>query len=198
MRNPYKALFIAIGFGFCISLFVFAGLQTTYSAAATGRARLTSRVAETSASTALNPQSVFVENSEEKPALIRDVDNAARHAFQQEVKVTLKDGASGANGWVEVPAGKRVVIEHVSAFSYAPSGQKILFSLMTQVYPDLTMRKHLLQTGEGSFGNQPRFLSSQLVRLYSGSSWGARVDRDSSAGEVEATFVVSGYILDLP
>ena len=65
------------------------------------------------------------------PLSIRDVDNPARQPFRKSVFVSFPDGATFAaiNPGINPPAGKRLVIEAVSASGNIPSGQKFACTL---------------------------------------------------------------------
>src|SRR5262245_5790464 len=57
----------------------------------------------------------------------RDVDQPARSPFQTKVRIDLPAGQCCENGFVDVPAGKRLVIEYASALGLAPAGQTFNF-----------------------------------------------------------------------
>src|SRR5439155_17389827 len=65
-----------------------------------------------------SPSNVNVVNTTASPVPVRDVDNPSRQPFQAEVVGGFADGASttGDITIATVPAGKRLVIEHVSVF----------------------------------------------------------------------------------
>ncbi|HEY7543233.1 MAG TPA: hypothetical protein VID27_00030 [Blastocatellia bacterium] len=140
---------------------------------------------------------VQVDSDNANPVYVRDVDNPARQPFQQEVELTLDPGAGGENVAINVPAGKLFVIEQVSASGFAPAGQKMLFSVMTHIAPDLVTRKHLLQTTNSDFGASNFFMASQSVRIYADTpAVLARAERDFTTGTATARFVVSGYFVN--
>src|SRR5262249_22229823 len=133
---------------------------------------------------------VQLDNNQSNPLPVRNVDGPTRQPFQQQVQVTLDPGALGQNAGVTVPSGKLMVIEQVSAQSFPPAGQKVLFSILTHVVPDLTLRGNLLQTTSDTFGGSSFFMASQSVHIYADAPGAlVRVDRDSSSGTVNATFV---------
>ena len=61
-----------------------------------------------------------------------DVDNPAKQPFQAAVEIKLPPGTGGENGFVQVPKGKRLVIEYASGEGFLPTGQKCLFSVITR------------------------------------------------------------------
>ncbi|HKQ09051.1 MAG TPA: hypothetical protein VJ464_28270 [Blastocatellia bacterium] len=141
--------------------------------------------------------SVKVDSDPANPIYVTNVEGAKPQPFQQEVEVTVDPGLGAQSGAINVPLGKLLVIEQVSASAFPPAGQKILFSLLTHVAPDNTLRKHLLHTSGDTFGGGSYFEASQTVRVYADTpSALVHVDRDVTTGSVLARFVVSGYLID--
>jgi hypothetical protein len=129
--------------------------------------------------------------------LVRDVDGPTKEPFQTEVKMNIVSGLSLGSGFIDVPLGKLMVIEHVSVQGTAPAGQNIFPSIYTHVAPDLTLRKHIFPAKNQVFGANTFFLVSESLRLYSdGPSITVRIDRDTTTSTCSATFVVSGYFVD--
>jgi hypothetical protein len=127
--------------------------------------------------------------------LVRDTDNPARHPFEAAVDAAIPDTFGGNNATLTtVPAGKVLVVEHVSAVAFLPAGQK--FS--AGVYTDFARTHHLVSTARGSFGGEELFEISQPIRLYvgPGASLNVRVDRDVASGAGQARFTISGYLVD--
>lgn len=56
-----------------------------------------------------------------------------KQPFQQRVELILPENTGGQNGFVNVPAGKRLVIEYISGEAFMPQGQKMLFSVICWV-----------------------------------------------------------------
>src|SRR6266568_4786805 len=84
------------------------------------------------AQAAPSPSNVMVVNTPASPVPVRDVDNPARQPFQAEVVGGFADGASttGDIPITTVPAGKVLVIEHVSVFGAMLPGQKMVRAVM--------------------------------------------------------------------
>src|SRR5437870_13576858 len=80
------------------------------------------------AQAAPSPTNVNVVNTTASPVPVRDVDNPARQPFQAQAVGGFADGASTTGDITigPVPAGKRLVIEHVSVFGAMLSGQKMV------------------------------------------------------------------------
>lgn len=139
------------------------------------------------------------------PVPVRDVDNPARQPFDGSISVLIRDGFDF--GFVEldtsaVPAGKRLVIEHVSAFTSLPSGQKVVSILLrTLGHGEAWLGADFRATTHGF----DRFITSQPVRLYadSGATVGrapvsALIVRDGDAGSGQLFVSISGYLVDVP
>ncbi len=135
------------------------------------------------------------------PLAVRDVDSA-RQPFQQEVSVSVSDGATNGFATIDVPAGKRLVVEYVSGYAVVPAGQTAAFSLQTTV--NGVAQSHFL-IGEGprtvDGTNPDQFRVSQLTRLYADGAAFTRVgiNRGSPHTDSASGFMtVSGYLVDLP
>src|SRR6266568_1260283 len=80
----------------------------------------------------VNTPNVNVVNTTASPVQVRDVDNPARQPFHAEAVGGFADGASVTGGILipTVPAGKRLVIEHVSVFGAMLPGQKMVRAVL--------------------------------------------------------------------
>lgn len=114
--------------------------------------------------------------------------------FQASVNFRMPQGTEGANASVNVPAGKRLVIEYVSGISFPPAGQNALFSIFTGIKGQTTNTEHVLPTNK-QFGNA--FVTGEDLRLYAdpGSSVMLRLDRDSPTGECTGRLSFSGQLI---
>lgn len=146
-------------------------------------------------------KSVMVANTEAEPIPARDVDGAARQPFQRFLVEQINDGEFNAADRVAftVPAGKRLVIEHVSLLCVAPTGQKL------RVRIDATAGgsafHQLPLANEGSFqGGKDDHKASQQTRIYAdgGTEVYFRVARNSASGVAGVNASVSGYLVDVP
>jgi hypothetical protein len=130
-----------------------------------------------------------------------EVNNPDKHPFQANVDISLPTGTEGQNGFVIVPAGKRLVIEHVSGQAFIPSGQKALFSVIVSLQGQITGTWHYLEsTAIGAFGGQDCFQCGRLVKLYAdpGTTVMLRTDRDSPAGTGQSRMTLSGHLVSVP
>ena len=73
----------------------------------------------------MKPLLVQVVNTSAQPVLVRDVDNPARQPFQATVFISISDGVPAGSALLDVPSGRQLVIEYVSASVQLPTGQKV-------------------------------------------------------------------------
>jgi hypothetical protein len=139
---------------------------------------------------------VQVGNDAANPVLVRDVDRPTAQPFEQQVEVTIPDGNGGENAGFLVPLGKLLVIEQVSARGNAPSGQRLNFSILSRVLPDLTLRFHHLTRVQDEDSPTTFLVQSQQVRIYVDGSFAVRIDRNGSTGTATAVFVVTGHLIN--
>ena len=150
---------------------------------------------------------VGLTNTTASPVPFRDVDNPARQPFQAQVMGGFADGASSTGDITiaTVPAGKRLVIEHVSAFGTMLPTQKVInggshvpwhdpFSVITFNYD---WKSH----GSNADGSRDYFVVSEALRVYANPGpISCFAERDSTAGANpdSVTFTISGYLVDCP
>jgi hypothetical protein len=67
--------------------------------------------------------SVTIANTTSAPIPTQSVDEYGRQPFQQQLSMNIADGSNEAEQFVTIPSGKRLVVEHVSAILYMPTGQ---------------------------------------------------------------------------
>jgi hypothetical protein len=117
-------------------------------------------------------------------------------AFQQKSTVTLNPGQGGVNVGIDIPAGKRLVIEQVSAYGSAASDQRITFSLLTQVLPDTISLTHYLLSDKVTSGTKNYYTVSQTVKIYADIDVVTRVSRSAAPDTATFFFTVSGYLVN--
>lgn len=130
-----------------------------------------------------------------------EVNNPDRHPFQASVEISLPAGTEGQNGFVTVPAGKRLVIQYVSGQAFLPSGQKALFSVIVSLQGQKVGTTHYLEsTVVGPFGSQDCFQCGRMVQLYAdaGNTVMLRTDRNSPAGAGLSRMSLSGHLVSVP
>ena len=140
---------------------------------------------------------------------VSDADNPARQPFQAVVTGVLS--ASGDTGNVPittVPAGKRLIIEHVSVFCFAQTGQRIFLAsigvALQNAYNGANLNHYLTLSPQGSNGFDLDFYTaSEQVRLYADPGTQVFVDAagnppSASGLPSSAHFAISGYLVDVP
>ena len=151
----------------------------------------------------VNTPSVNVINTTASPVLVRDVDNPARQPFHAHVTGGFADGASttGPITITTVPAGKLLVIEHVSAFGrMLPFEKMVRFTIRYGIFSHSVV---CTPQGSSADGSRDYFVASQLVRMdfsHPGEAVSVLGERDSNLGEnpSSVTFTISGYFVDCP
>ncbi len=146
------------------------------------------------AQAAPSPSNVIVVNTPASPVPVRDVDNPARQPFQAQAVGGFADGASSTGDITiaTVPAGKRLVIEHVSALGTMLPTQKVINGGSDVIWTD-------------PFGiidgSRDYFVVSEALRVYANPGpIRCFAERDSTAGANpnSVTFTISGYLVDCP
>lgn len=160
-----------------------------------------------------NGSTVGINNTATSPVLVRDVDNAARHAIQSTLSplsLFVSDFSTSASGTVfTVPAGERLVIESVSIEVDAPSGQKVRARITASLsgdvfwFPPLTLQGSFPVPIPGATTTvvQDVWVAHLPARIYA--SAGAPITftferQQTAAGAAWATITISGYLVDLP
>jgi hypothetical protein len=148
---------------------------------------------------------VGVTNTAASPVAVRDVDNPAKQPFQAEVVGGFADGASTTGDIIiaTVPAGKRLVIEYVSASGAMLHDQKVVRGEVAETLTLAPARWGIQYTPQGSNADRTRdyFVATQPVRIYADpGSITCSAERDSVAGANpdSVTFTISGYFVDCP
>ena len=150
----------------------------------------------------VNTPNVNVVNTTASPVPVRDVDNPTRQPFQAEAVGGFADGASTAGDITigPVPAGKRLVIEHVSVFGTMLPGQKMIrASIQTE---DVSIYLRISPQGSNAGGSRDYFIASEDWHVTGKlrPSFRGTGERDSFAGANpdSVTFTISGYLVDCP
>ena len=160
------------------------------------------------ASVGINPLSntVRLPNTTASPLPVFDAQDA-RQPFQASASSIQEAGTNGSTVTVAtVPAGKRLVIEFVSATGQLPPGQQVVAWRINTIAPPTGGQTHeLLINAQPPFVNgDALFRASQQVRLYAdpGATAGADVralfTRNTSAGQALFLMTISGYLVNVP
>jgi len=130
--------------------------------------------------------------------LTRDADNPGRLPFYDGCVLTLT--GTFHNCSVAVPSGKRLVIEHVSAQTLLPVGQRLLQIIVFTTLADSGTRTFFGATLQATQGGRDFFITSQQTRLYSDPGASAvtlEVYRDTVGGVGSADISIFGYLVDI-
>src|SRR5436190_65074 len=121
----------------------------------------------------VNTPNVNVVNTPDNPMPVRDVDNPARQPFQAEAVGGFADGASTTDDIpiTTVPAGKLLVIEHVSVFGAMLPGQRMVSGTLLHEGGHISGLAHDHLTidpqGSNAAGSRDYFVANYVsVRLY--------------------------------
>ena len=146
---------------------------------------------------------VVVTNAPGEPVPVQEVGDRAVRAFQQLIFVAVTEGAMNGTANLTIPAGTRLVIEHVSGWADVPVGQTADLFVSTNVNSVATTHI-LLGAGPRTVDNPTnpeRFRVSQSLRLYADSGAAAQVGitrGNPHTGTATGFVTVSGYLVDLP
>lgn len=119
--------------------------------------------------------------------------------FQRSLHFTIAEGSRDSFGEIEVPAGMRLVVEHVSVLVQGPPGQRYFASLRTTVGATGTAWHYLVFSQQYSGGGADVYAASQALRAYADA--GAlplriAVSRGvDEAGDVSVDASVSGHLI---
>jgi len=100
------------------------------------------------------------------------------------------------NGAFTVPAGKRFVLEHVSAFGSVLPGQFARLYIKTTT-DNGTVTHHLASSPQGSLLGNDAFVINQFTRAYADPGTEVRFGISSTA-EASAEVSFTGYYVDVP
>ena len=145
---------------------------------------------------------VQIGNTPSAPVPVLDVASGARQPFQAFIVEALQDGENNAGDRASftVPAGKRLVIEHVTYLEPVPAGQGRRVRLDAVADGRACRHQLLLERGPGFSGGTEDVKASQPIRAYAdgGTSVIFRVSRNATSGVSGFNISVSGYLVDMP
>ena len=142
-----------------------------------------------------NP-SVQIGNPATDPVLTRDVDRTGLQRYVDGKQVLCADGAffCGTNSFDAVPAGKRLVVEHVWARADLPGGQAPLVTIFigVNIPVSLPLQTHFFGTDIFVGGGPMQF------HVDNGGLFSFNAARNATAGTGIVNLTVSGYLIDVP
>lgn len=102
----------------------------------------------------------------------------------------------------DVPAGKRLVIEFVTAYASVPPGQNIWFLTVQTTTPDGATAHYIPVVAQGAdVGGNSRFSAAQQTKMFAEAGTdhvGVAIARNSSTGSMSAGCSISGHLIDVP
>jgi hypothetical protein len=116
--------------------------------------------------------------------------------FQQQVSLTMEDGAKGVFGSVKIPGYQRAVIEFISVSATVPTGSRLNASLTTTVNSQHATYTLPLSVRDSGFDGADTLNSNQLLRVYAdpGSTIYLVFMRPSTSGRVTVSIALSGSL----
>jgi hypothetical protein len=99
-------------------------------------------------------------------------------------------------GTVNIPAGKRAVIELVTATIFVPSGERARLRMYTSL-GFASSNLDFVLTHQGQVGGREVLVATHSVRVYSDHSIEFNVNRDNAQTEGDAFICISGYFIDM-
>ena len=164
---------------------------------------VTNTASVTVANSAANPIPVVaqgtsaVEITNTTPLAVRDADNPARQPFQGEASVAFPAGGDTINVFFTVPAGKRLVVEHVTATIAVSPGQHALMNVMTTANGNQAVH-FMSPTPQGEWIGFQVFGVSQPVRFYADAGTQVRLqaNKNGTTGIGSATVSLSGHLVN--
>lgn len=99
-------------------------------------------------------------------------------------------------GTVNIPIGKRAVIEFVTATVHVPNGERARLRMYTNL-GFAPSNLDLVLTPQGQAGGRETLVATHTVRVYSDRSIHFNVNRDNAQTEGYALICISGYFVDV-
>lgn len=138
-------------------------------------------------------------------SLLRAPDNPDLQPFHDKVSITLPSGKSSGIGSIQVPEGKRLVIEYITMSAFVPmgSGQRPLITIQAVTNGTGILHTPAIATHAGMPVNGVQadyFVGSQAVKLYAdpGTSLVIGTSRTGSTkGSAAIDVSLSGHFVDL-
>jgi len=151
----------------------------------------------------VNTPTVIIGNNPSTPLPVFNVDNPASQPFQESAQFTMAGDplifATNSDITV-VPAGKMLVIEHVTFSGGTGPPGKMFAGISTSIVgPEKT--HWLVLTEHGVVLGTTVFMASQPMRLYAGPGTTVRGNAfrsPDSLGEGPGEFSISGHFVDVP
>ena len=130
------------------------------------------------------------------PVGVTSADDPGRMAFTDQRLITILSGSFSAIATIDVPAGKRLVITHVSGEIVLPTGQRPR-TIALNVHTGGSNAVHrLVPTFTAPTPIHDYFAFSQNAMIYAEDQFTYEVLRNTTGGEADAFVQISGYLID--
>jgi hypothetical protein len=139
---------------------------------------------------------VQVGNTAANPVPVHDTATPNRTPFQVAVDVSIPDGSVDGFGTINVPNGKRLVIEYASAVVDSQAGP-VSYLIFTQDASGSSNRQ-FLTTSVLDFGAVKRCVAGQVVKMFfDAPQVFVNTERPGTTGRAPGLFAISGYLEDV-
>ena len=144
-----------------------------------------------------NPKDVNVVNT---PTIVDVNGPSLVTPYHQKVNIGFEEGLVAISDLPDVPAGKRLVVEHVSVLGQLPpgSGQEMVAVLQIMAGPLAIQQHPLILYRQGTTFGSDHHNVSQAMRLLvdAGDSVRVVLNRSAAVGSFGGVFAVSGYLVN--
>jgi hypothetical protein len=144
--------------------------------------------------------SVQVTNTEASPVPVWNAAHPALQPWQQSFDLSLAEGETSKQMTLDIPAGKRVVLEHVSTGLVVMPDQTPVVSFFGS-NPSAAGVVHTLHVENvGPWGNsiQSRWTASHSMKVYLDDALLRLSRAGGTTGPLFATVAFSGFLVDIP
>jgi hypothetical protein len=129
------------------------------------------------------------------------ISEAPREPFDERIQLDITDGTDGASsGVVNVPAGKQLVVTHVSASAQLPAGVRASFRVLKVGKPPFQETEAFYELVPVETGTRSGTIATQQMQIYleAGEGLAVIVTRSATTGFANANASISGYLIDAP
>jgi hypothetical protein len=169
----------------------------------------------TNSSFAQVTKDVKVINTEAEPVNVKLVGNGqGRKPFQVRISANVPNGSIAEDSVLPIPAGKRMVIENISAIARTGAGIRMQIQLYSYLdngdgvgdIQDLTFHRIAL-TDQGTYNGITTSSANHKVLIFADEQIGTshysvvlqvRTDQPAAGGTNQGQVTISGYLEDLP
>jgi hypothetical protein len=139
---------------------------------------------------------VAIEVPNDNPLLVRDVDTFSRQPFHRRIQIPLV----GSQGTIEVPAGKRLVLEYASIDVTVEQQCRVAFMTIDTSVGGAVANHVVPISSHTTIGTRNVDLAGQLIKIYADPGTTASINFAFSGDNCEpmGLMAVSGYFENVP